>query len=380
MKLFGKIKWQKLKLDLELSIVLIALMAIGSSFVFSASSIMAREKYHNMMYFFDRQVVYLVLGTIAMLIISKIRYQSLRGYILLLNIVTILLNLMIVFGISSVSVNGAARWISIFGITFQPSELAKITLIVTLASMIDKRRRMGVLNDIFQGILPIAAYCAMIIGIVFMQKHMSASGVLIFSAACMLIVSGLKKQYIAIAGGAIGVFALLAVLMFPFRMKRMFSFLDPYKDALGSGFHIIQSWRALAGGGLDGLGLGMSRQKFSWLPESHTDFILAIIGEEWGFIGILIIFGLFVWFLLRGIVISLEAPDCFGMIVGTGIVSMFFFQVAINVSVVTGMFPVTGMPLPFVSYGGTSSIMLLGTVGVLLNIASQNKEKNRNIE
>lgn len=341
---------------------------------------MAREKYGDMMFFFDRQLVYLFLGTIVLLVVSKIRYQSLRGYILLLNIVTIILNLMIVFGISSVSVNGATRWISLFGITFQPSEVMKITMIITLGSMIDKRRRMGVLNDLYQGIFPIALYCAMMIGLVFMQKHMSASGVLIFIIACMLVISGLKRIYILIAGGAIATFAIFAVVLFPFRMRRMFSFLDPYQDALGSGFHIIQSWRALAGGGLNGLGLGMSRQKFEWLPENHTDFILAIIGEEWGFLGILIVFGLFIWFLIRGLAISLDAPDFFGMIVGTGIVSMFFFQVAINISVVTGMFPVTGMPLPFVSFGGTSTIMLLGAVGVLLNIASQKSEKNNKIE
>lgn len=337
---------------------------------------MAREKYGNMMFFFDRQLMYLFLGAVVLLVISKIRYQSLRGYILLLNIVTIILNLMIVFDISAVSVNGATRWISLFGIQFQPSEITKLTLIITLGSMIDKRKRMGILNDLYQGIIPIAMYCMLMIGLVFMQKHMSAAGVLIFISATMLIVAGLKRIYVLIAGGIIGTFAVLGVLLFPFRMLRLFSFLDPYKDALGSGFHIIQSWRALAGGGLNGLGLGMSRQKFEWLPENHTDMILAVIGEEWGFIGILILFSIFVWFLIRGLAISLDAPDFYGTIIGTGIVSMLFFQIAINISVVTGMFPVTGMVLPFVSYGGTSTVMLMGAVGVLLNIASQKGEIN----
>lgn len=362
-------------MDLELSILLVALLSIGTSFIFSASSIMAREKYNDMMFFFDKQLQFLFLGTVVLLVASKIRYQSLRGYIPIINIVTIVLNLMLVLGISAVTVNGATRWISLFGFTFQPSEVAKFTLILTLAHLIDKKRRLGVLNDFYQGIIPIALYVCMIIGVVFMQKHMSAAGVLIFIAGSMLIVAGLKRVYILIAGGVIAGFAVLAVLIEPFRVIRMFSFMDPYKDALGSGFHIIQSWRALAGGGLNGLGLGMSRQKFEWLPENHTDFILAIIGEEWGFIGIMIVFGLFLWFLIRGLAISLDAPDFFGMIVGTGIVSMLFFQVAINISVVTGMFPVTGMPLPFISFGGTSTLMLLGAVGVLLNIASQKNVK-----
>lgn len=351
---------------------------MGASFIFSASFNIGLKDFNNSRHFFDRQLVNLVIGTVVMLIMSKIRYQSLRGYILFLNAITLVFMLMIYFPTFSVTVNGATRWISLFGLTFQPSEVAKFTLILTLGHILDKKRRQGKINDLKEGILPIAIYCLVLVGFVIMQKHLSASGVLIFVAGMMIILAGIKKIYLAI-GASLGVaFAIVAVIVEPFRLKRFFSFLDPYADPLGAGHQIIQSWWALGGGGLNGLGLGMGRQKFDWLPEAHTDFILAIIGEEMGFIGIMVVFGLFLWFLLRGLMIAMSAKDFYGTIVAYGIVAMVFFQVAINVSVVSGMFPVTGMPLPFMSYGGTSVIMLMAAMGIMFNIASQAKESKEN--
>ena len=371
-----KIKWQKLKLDLELSILLIALLGIGTSFIFSASSVMALDKYGDAKYFFNRQLFYLSLGAMVAIVVSKIRYQSLRGYIPLLNIMTIVLMVMTFIPAFNVSVNGATRWISLFGLTFQPSELAKFTLILTLGDLIDRNLRKGVFNDIKQGIIPMISYVGILASIVLMQKHLSATGVLIFISLCMIISGGLKKLYIAVISGAIVGVGIIGVIIEPFRIKRMFSFLDPYQDALGTGFHIIQSWHALGSGGFWGLGLGMSRQKFGpWLPENHTDFILAIIGEEFGFFGVMVVFTLFLLLMLKGLSVALQAPDFYGSIVAIGITSMLFFQVAINISVVSGMFPVTGMVLPFVSYGGTSTVMLMMSIGVLLNIASQKKKE-----
>lgn len=374
-KFLNKIKWQRLKLDLELSILLIALLGVGTSFIFSASYNVALKDFNDSRYFFDKQLLNLALGTVAMLIVSKIRYQSLRGYIPVLNVITFVFMLMIYVPALSVTVNGATRWISLFGITFQPSEVAKITIILTLGHILDKKRRLGQLNNLKEGILPIAMYCALLVGFVIMQKHLSASGVLIFIAGSMIILAGIKKIYLGIGALAGVAFAVIAVILEPFRLKRFFNFLDPYADPLGAGHQIIQSWWAFGGGGLKGLGLGMGRQKFDWLPEAHTDFILAIIGEEMGFIGIMVVFALFLWFLLRGLMIAMNAKDFYGTVVAFGIVAMLFFQVAINVSVVSGMFPVTGMPLPFISYGGTSVIMLMMAIGILFNIASQTKEK-----
>lgn len=369
-----KIKWQKLSLDLELSILLIALLSIGTSFIYSASSHESMKLFDgDSSYFFNRQIMYLVIGLTVVLVASKIRYQSLRGYVPLLNIVTVILNFLVFLPAFNKGANGATRWIDLFGLSFQPSELAKITLIITLAHMLEKRVRMGRLNDLKEGILPISVYIMFMVGIVVMQKHMSASGVLIFIALSMFVFAGLSKKYIAVAAVAMSAFATIAILAEPFRVKRIFSFLDPYEDKLGGGHQIIQSLYAFAGGGWNGLGLGMSRQKFDWLPEAHTDFILAVIGEELGFVGIFIVLGLFLWFIMRGLLISYSAPDDFGVILGIGIVSMLFFQIAVNVSVVSGMFPVTGMVLPFISFGGTSTIILMSSVGILLNIASQKK-------
>lgn len=371
---FKKIKWQKLRLDLELSILLIALLSIGTSFIYSASFYESMKLFNgDTDFFLNRQIFYLSIGIPAVLVISKIRYQSLRGYIPILNIVTIALNLLVFVPGFGEAANGATRWVSIFGFQFQPSELSKITLILTLGHMLDKKVREGSLNKFKEGILPILSYSALMVGIVIMQKHLSASGVLIFISLTMIILSGLKKHYIFIMGIVITIFGFLAVMAEPFRIKRMFNFLNPYEDKLGAGHQIIQSWYAFAGGGFDGLGLGMSRQKFDWLPEASTDFILAVIGEELGFVGILIVLGLFLWFIMRGLYITYNAPDFFGSIVSAGIVGMLFFHIAVNISVVSGMFPVTGIVLPFISYGGTSTIMLMSTVGILLNIASQKK-------
>ena len=362
-----------------MAIVLIALLGIGTSFIYSASFVMAGEKYNDSNYFLTRQIVYLFMGAVVVLIVSKIRYQSLRGYLPLFYGFTLILNLLLYVDAFNVTVNGATRWINLFGITFQPSELAKLTLILTLGHIIDLKVRTDKINDFKKGILPILMYSGVLIGLVLFQKHLSATGILVFILVCMILLSGIHIKYILTGGGAVVLLAIIGVLMEPFRIVRMLSFLDPYADKLGAGFHVIQSWYALAGGGMFGLGLGMSREKFQWLPENHTDFILAVIGEEIGFLGVVVIFGLFIWFLFRGLMISLEAPDLFGKLIGFGIVSMFFFQIAINISVITGMFPVTGMPLPFVSYGGTSTIMMMGAVGILFNIASQKKEQNNDI-
>lgn len=369
-----KIIWQKLSLDLELSILLIALLSIGTSFIYSASSHESMKLFDgDSSYFFNRQLMYLGIGLTMVLIISKIRYQSLRGYIPLLNVVAIMLNVMVFLPAFNKGANGATRWVNLFGFSFQPSEVAKIVVILTLAHMLERRIKKGTLNNLKEGLLPIALYVGFMVGLVVMQKHMSASGVLVFISLAMVVFAGLNKRYIFIAAGSMLVFAVGAVVAEPFRMKRIFSFLNPYEDKLGGGHQIIQSWYAFGGGGWNGLGLGMSRQKFDWLPEAHTDFILAVIGEEMGFIGVVIVLGLFFWFIMRGLLITSAAPDNFGVMVGIGIVSMFFFQIAVNISVVSGMFPVTGMVLPFISFGGTSTIILMASVGILLNIASQKK-------
>lgn len=370
---------QKVRFDFLLSIILISIIGFGVAVNYSASSVLSLKYYGHLNYFLYRQIAFIIVGLIVAFIIAKIKYQYLRGFIWVVNIGTIVLLLLSYIPAFQVSVNGADRWINLFGVQFQPSELAKVTVIITLAHMIDIRKRKGTLNkltDTKNGLLPVVGYIGLFAGIILMQKHLSATGIILIISMCLLFIGGLKKLYFGILGGAVLAAGVIGVIMEPFRMRRIVSFTNPEADPLGDGYQITQSWYALGSGDFFGLGLGMSRQKFGpWLPENHTDFILGIIGEEIGFIGIFIVIFLFLSFLLRGLTLAAEAPDFFGLLVISGVVLWIFSQFAINLAVVSGMFPVTGMPLPFISYGGTSTLILFIGIGLIYNINSQIKRE-----
>jgi cell division protein FtsW len=241
--------------------------------------------------------------------------------------------------------------------------------------MIEVRKRLGILNNLKRGIGPILGYLAAYAALLLLvQKHLSATMLIMLVSGVLLLVGGINKKNVALLGSVAGGLVVAAIALEPFRMARILGFLHPEDDPNGKGFHVLQSWKALGSGEFFGLGLGMSRQKFGWLPENHTDFIMAIIGEESGFIGVILIIGLFLVFVIQGILISAKAPDRFGLLMGTGISSLIFFQAFINMAVVNGTFPVTGVPLPFISYGGTSTIILMIGIGLIFNIVSQTKK------
>lgn len=366
---------QKVRFDFLLSIILISIIGFGVAVNYSASSVLSLKYYGHLNYFLYRQIAFIILGIGVAFFIAKIKYQYLRGLLWIINVGTIVLLLLSYIPAFQVSVNGADRWINLFGIQFQPSELAKVTVIITLAHMIDIRRRKGTLNkltDPKDGLLPVIGYIGLFAGIILMQKHLSATGIILIISMCLLFIAGLKKLYFAVLGGAVLAAGVIGVLIEPFRMKRIVSFLNPEADPMGDGYQITQSWYALGSGDFFGLGLGMSRQKFGpWLPENHTDFILGIIGEEIGFIGICLVIFLFLSFLLRGLTLATQAPDFFGLLLISGVVLWVFAQFAINLAVVSGLFPVTGMPLPFISYGGTSTLILFIGIGLIYNVSSQ---------
>jgi len=366
---------QKLKWDFVFTIMLVALIGVGFSYIFSASSIFAMDAFGNMYYFLTKQVINIILGIVVIIVVAKIPYQKIRPYIPILNLITIILmSLPLVPGFG-VSKNGAERWINLFGFSFQPSELAKITIIVTIAHMIEMRKRLGILNNLKKGIGPILGYLAAYAALLLLvQKHLSATMLIMLVSGTLLLVGGINKKNIVLLSSVAGGLVVAAIALEPFRMARILGFLHPEDDPNGKGFHVLQSWKALGSGEFFGLGLGMSRQKFGWLPENHTDFIMAIIGEESGFLGVILIIGLFLILVIQGILISAKAPDRFGLLMGTGISLLIFFQAFINMAVVSGMFPVTGVPLPFISYGGTSTIILMIGIGLIFNIISQTKK------
>lgn len=365
---------QKLKLDPLLTVAFVLLMGIGMLMVFSASSIQSLQLTNNqsMYMFMKKQLMNDVIGIVGLIAVAKFPYKRLRNHITSLNLVTIVLLLMIIpFGIR---VNGAKRWLS-FGFQFQPSELAKIVVIITLANILANYRRWGTLNK-FKSLALIGTFLgfyAALIGIP--ENHASVVMVIFLVAGTMMLFAGLNRKIILLAlsmgigGGA------LVVLTSSFRRARVLNFMDPLKDALGKGYQITQNWYALGSGQFWGLGLGMSREKFGWLPEPHTDFILSVIGEELGYKGVLFIMGLFLLFVARTAFIALKTKDDFGVLLVSGIGLLIFYQMAINMAVISGTFPVTGMPLPFISYGGTDTIMLCMGVGLIYSVYSTNQQE-----
>lgn len=361
-------------MDFTLLIVILLLLTIGLIMVLSASSPSALSESGDSYKYFSKQLLFAILGIIAMLVISKIDYRFYQRFYKHAWIISlILLALVLVMG---KNVNGSKRWIYLTDtLSFQPSELVKILMIIFYAGILTKNR--DELAKYNQGFLKHICLLAPIIGLLMLQPHFSASIVIVGICSIMMIVAGCKFKHFIVTAGSVGIPTIMALIMFsPYRLQRVVTFLDPWKDKTGDGWQVIQSLYAIGSGGLFGAGLGDSKQKYLYIPEPHNDFIFSILGEELGFIGcavVLILFAIFIW---RGVLIAMRAPDMFGSLVAVGITALIAIQVIINVAVVTSSMPVTGMPLPFFSYGGTALFVILCEMGILLNISrAGNKAK-----
>ncbi|MBR0350474.1 MAG: putative lipid II flippase FtsW [Clostridia bacterium] len=361
-------------MDFTLIVVILLLLTIGLIMVLSASSPSALSESGDSYKYFSKQLLFAILGIIAMLLISKIDYRFYQRFYKHAWIISlILLALVLVMG---KNINGSKRWIYLTDtLSFQPSELVKILMIIFYAGILTKNR--GELAKYNQGFLKHLCLLAPIIGLLMLQPHFSASIVIVGICSIMMIVAGCKFKHFVLTAGSVGIPTVMALIIFsPYRLQRVVTFLDPWKDKTGDGWQVIQSLYAIGSGGLFGAGLGESKQKYLYIPEPHNDFIFSILGEELGFIGcaiVLILFAIFIW---RGVLIAMRAPDMFGSLVAVGITALIAIQVIINVAVVTSSMPVTGMPLPFFSYGGTALFVILCEMGILLNISrAGNKQK-----
>ena len=353
--------------DFTLLIVILLLLTIGLIMVLSASSPSALSESGDSYKYFSKQLLFAILGIIAMLLISKIDYRFYQKFYKHAWVISlILLALVLVMG---KNINGSKRWIYLTEvISFQPSELVKILMIIFYAGILTKNR--DELAKYNQGFLKHLCLLAPIIGLLMLQPHFSASIVIVGICSIMMIVAGCKFKHFALTAGSVGTPIIMGLIMFsPYRLQRVVTFLDPWKDKTGDGWQVIQSLYAIGSGGLFGAGLGESKQKYLYIPEPHNDFIFSILGEELGFVGcaiVLILFAIFIW---RGVLIAMRTPDMFGSLVAVGITALIAIQVIINVAVVTSSMPVTGMPLPFFSYGGTALFVILCEMGILLNIS-----------
>jgi len=352
-------------LDHSLVVIILALLAFGLVMVFSASSASAHYIQGDATYFFKRQFLWAVLGLISMFVVSKISYKVIYRYANLIFVISIILLLLVL--IAGKTINGAKRWLGIGSAVFQPSEVAKLAIILFLAKRISQKPES--VYKFKEGFLTYLAIIVMMAGLVLIEPHMSGAMVIGLVGCAVLFVAGFKGRYFALlASCAIPAVIGLAIVS-PYRLKRVVSFLHPFEDKLGDSWQIVQSLYAIGSGGLFGLGLGQSRQKFLYIPEPQTDFIFAIICEELGFVGAILVMLLFAVLIWKGITISRKAPDTFSSLTAAGITALIAIQVLLNIAVVTSTMPVTGIPLPFFSYGGTSLLFLLTEVGILLNIS-----------
>ena len=357
--------------DLILLASAFSLMFLGLGMVFIASNVMAQTNYSDPFYFVKRQGMYAFLGVGALLLGRKINYQSYQRWVYpCLFISLICLILVFIPGIGG-KVRGAARWIRLGPLTLQPSEFAKLAVVLFLAySFARKREKMKYFAI---GFLPHMLVSGLFIGLIGIETDFGTALTLAAIVFTMLFVGGTRLTHIVLSLGAVISLAVLAVLKDPKKFDRILSFLDPWKHGADVGYQLKQSLLAIGSGNLWGLGPGQSRAKLFYLPDAHTDFILSIFSEELGFLGFLLIMALFTTLVIRGLRLSLKAPDTFGSYLALGLTLVIGLPAAINMGVVSGILPTKGLSLPFLSYGGSSLIASLLAVGILLNISSQVK-------
>jgi cell division protein FtsW len=348
-----------------LVLVTLGLVAFGLVMVYSASSARALLSADAPSYYLKRQAIYAVMGLVALVILSRFDFHRLRHATQpLLAVTFVLLVAVLVIG---TAVNGARRWIPIGFMNFQPSELAKLVLALWTAALLARRPAPRTLGELAK---PIGVVVGLACALILIEPDLGTAIAIAIMVSAILVVSGTRLRLLASAAGIATSVVLLAIWLEPYRRERIFSFLDPWHDPQGAGFQSVQSMIALGSGGFFGVGLGESVQKIYYLPEASTDMIFAIVGEELGLIGAMGVIAAFAVFAYAGFNIALHCRDPFGKRLAAGITALICGQAAVNVSAVMGIAPLTGIPLPFVSYGGSSLVVGLAAVGILLNIAS----------
>jgi len=358
-------------LDTVLFTAVAALIGIGLVMVFSASSATAYAQHGDIAYYLKRQILWLGVGLAGAYAAYRIDYHRLRRlapYFL----VAAIAGLVLVFAPHvGLGVNGGRRWIGTPSFSVEPSEFAKLALVIYLAAALSSRGER--ITSLARGLFPLCVPVLIMAVLVLKEPDMGTASLLLFIALAMFFSAGARVLHLAAVALAIVPLAALTVLSSPYRRARVFAFLDPWKDPLNTGFHIVQSLLALGSGGLFGVGLGASRAKFFYLPEQYTDFIFSVLGEELGLVGTLAVVALFVTLAYRAIRIALAAPDRFGFFLAVGCAAMITIQAFVNIGVVSSSWPVTGVPLPFISFGGSSLVVNLLAVALIANVGRRRR-------
>ncbi|PYS24946.1 MAG: putative lipid II flippase FtsW [Acidobacteria bacterium] len=357
---------QKLQVDKWLFSATIGLALFGVVMVYSASAVIAQQENHSQFHYMIKQTLWTSIGFLAMFIAMRFDYQNLnRRWIVYGSLILTILLLVAVFGFSPV--NGARRWIKLKGFSIQPSEIAKLVLVLFLARFLDKRA--GDESSFWRTFLPCFVVLGIIAGLVAKEPDLGTALMLAIICFTICFAAGMRPRHLVYAVVPALLYVGKMLIFTPFRMKRLSAFIDPWADSQGTGYQVVQSLIAVGSGGSHGLGFAQGKQKLLFLPFAHSDFIFAVVGEELGLVGALIIVLVFAIFLWRGMRAALRAPDRFGMFLGIGIVVSIVAQALMNMSVVLALLPTKGIPLPFISYGGSSIVPTLAGVGILLNIS-----------
>jgi cell division protein FtsW len=364
-------------LDRQLLLAILILLGIGIMMIASAGVVYGQVRFDDEYYFFKQQLIGLGVGLVFLYIFQRIDYHFWQRFVVPIFLVALgLLVLVFVPGFGT-TVYGAVRWVELGPVSFQPSEVMKLSIILYLSAWLSSKGRMKT-ADFFEGFVPFLALLSVVGFLIIKQPDTGTLGLIFLISLSIYFASGANLAHIMYL--FLGGIAFLGILIkiAPYRLQRFLVYINPEHDPQGFGYQMTQALLAIGSGGIFGVGLGHSRQKFNYLPEPVTDSIFAVLGEELGLIGAVVVVGLFLFIAWRGLRIASFAPDEFGKLVAVGIVSWIVFQAFINISAITGLIPLTGIPLPFVSYGGTSLAGLLAAVGILLNISKHSTLREKN--
>lgn len=355
--------------DYALVLAIAALLAFGLIMVYSASLVTAYTTFRNQYYFLGRQTMSALLGLLAMLLLMRVDYHLLRvvsipGFLLAVGMLAVVL----LPGLGK-EVYGAQRWIQVGGLTLQPSEFTKLALTVYMAHWLTGKREQ--VRDLAYGFIPFTLLLAIIVALLLKQPDLGTAFVVVATATAIFYAAGAHLLQLSLLVAAAALALVPLIRLAPYRMERFLAFMDPWDRPLATGYHVVQSLMAFGAGGVSGVGLGVGRQKFLYLPFPHTDSIFAVIGEELGLLGTLGVLALFVFFAYRGLRVAWYAPDQLGRLLATGVTCGIAFQAMINMAVLTSSLPFTGITLPFISFGGSSLITSLASCGILLNVSRQ---------
>lgn len=343
------------------------LVVTGLIMVLSSSSVSAFAQYGDSFRFFQRQAAYAVVGTAALVVTSRMRYGAWKRLAVPLLVFTLAMLGLVLHPASGIEAYGASRWFQLGPVTVQPSELAKLALVVFTAALL--ARKWGKLDDLGHLAFPLLPVVVVVCGMVMLQPDLGTTVIIAGSVFLLLFAAGVRLRYLGVAtlvGSVVGAGLIMGA---DYRRVRFLSFLNPWQDPQNTGYQLIQSLLALGSGGLTGVGLGASRQKWEYVPNAHTDFIFSILGEELGLVGEVVVLLALAGLVVAGVRIAAQARDVFGRLLAAGIVSWFGLQALVNLGAVTGLLPITGVPLPFLSYGGSSLVVSLAAVGILVSIA-----------